>query len=117
MRKVYIILLALIPLALPSPIFAHAFVQLYTLPLPVWLYLYGGAAAVLISFVLIGFFVSKTNHNLDYPTLNLSKWSLIPFLTSARIKLFFKILSISIFTLTVGAGYIGSKNSTENFST
>ena len=117
MRKVFIILLALIPLALPSPIFAHAFGQLYTLPLPVWLYLYGGAAAVLISFVLIGFFVGRTNQNLDYQTLNLSKWLLIYFLTSDRIKFFFKILSISIFMLTVIAGYIGSKNPTENFST
>ncbi len=63
MRKVYIIFLALVLLALPSPVFAHAIGQLCTLPLPVWLYLYGGAAAVLISFVLIGLFVGRTNHN------------------------------------------------------
>ncbi|MEJ7652293.1 MAG: hypothetical protein WKH64_02520 [Chloroflexia bacterium] len=35
---------------------AHGFGQTYSLPVPLWLYLFGAAAAVVLSFVLVGFF-------------------------------------------------------------
>ena len=38
---------------------AHGFGQRYTLPVPLWLYLYGSAAVVILSFVLVGFFVRE----------------------------------------------------------
>ena len=44
-------------LALLAPaVAAHGFGRLYTLPVPVWMYLYGAAAALLASFALIAWF-------------------------------------------------------------
>ena len=37
---------------------AHSFGRMYNLPVPVWLYLYGAAAALAVSFLVIGYFVS-----------------------------------------------------------
>jgi hypothetical protein len=42
--------------SLARPAFAHGFGQTYDLPLPLWLYLWGAGAAVLISFVPISLF-------------------------------------------------------------
>lgn len=38
---------------------AHAFGQAYTLPVPLWLFLYGGAAAVILSFVVVSILVDR----------------------------------------------------------
>src|SRR6185312_16360461 len=39
---------------------AHGFGQRYDLPLPLSLYLFGGAAVVVVSFVVVGLFVRRT---------------------------------------------------------
>jgi hypothetical protein len=36
---------------------AHAFGQVYNLPVPLWLYLYTGAAAIVLSFLVVSYFV------------------------------------------------------------
>ncbi len=114
MRRILVLLITLLPLFAPRPAFAHAFGQLYTLPIPVSLYLFGGGAAVLVSFVFIGFFVRRGKNQLSYPTFEIPK---LPFLTSGHFKFLFKILSVLILILTVISGYTGSKASTENFAT
>jgi len=43
-----------------TPAGAHGFGQRYDLPLPLSLYLFGGAAAVAFSFVVVGLFVRST---------------------------------------------------------
>ncbi len=48
-------------------LFAHAFGQRYDLPVPLWLYIYGGAAAVLLSFVVVGYFVDKKRSTVRPP--------------------------------------------------
>jgi hypothetical protein len=50
--------LVLVPLA-ASPALAHGFEGRVDLPVPLWLYLYGAGAAVLLSFVVVGLFVGK----------------------------------------------------------
>lgn len=44
---------------LPAGAQAHSFGQIYTLPLPIWLYLWGAAAALIASFVVVGFFMHE----------------------------------------------------------
>jgi hypothetical protein len=39
---------------------AHAFVQPYTLPVPFWLYLYGCAATLVVTFMAMGYFARAT---------------------------------------------------------
>lgn len=48
-------------LAMAPPASAHMFVQSYSLPIPFWMYAYGGAGALLLSFIVIGAFASVSN--------------------------------------------------------
>ena len=116
MRKLIALLLLLPPVLSPQSVYAHAFGQLYTLPIPVWLYLYGGGAAILISFILIGYFVGASGNRESFRTFNISKLPLVHFLTSDKVKFFLKLSSILLFSLTVAAGYIGNKTPIDNFS-
>ncbi len=103
-----IIILTLISLfILPSPAYAHAFGQLYTLPIPLWLYLYGAGAALVVSFLIIGFF-AKEDSSLTLPKINIK-------LPSAAI-FFLKVLSIFLFLLTILTGFFGSQSGIENFA-
>ncbi len=44
----------------PRHTLAHGFGQRYDLPVPLWLWVTGGAAAVVLSFVVVGVFVRGT---------------------------------------------------------
>ena len=43
----------------PAMIVAHVFLAPYTLPVPFWLYLYGCAAALVLSFALLAYLASS----------------------------------------------------------
>lgn len=93
---------------IPETAYAHAFGQLYTLPIPLWLYLWGAAAALTISFVLIGFFATESR------PLNLPKFHLkIP---SGAI-LISKIFALMLFLITIFSGFFGAQTPTQNFAT
>lgn len=51
------LLLFLLLSFLPLSAIAHSFGRVYNLPVPVWMYLYGAAAALILSFIVIGYFV------------------------------------------------------------
>src|ERR1700736_1235116 len=67
-------ILALIAAAcgIATPSGAHGFGQRYDLPLPLSLYLFGTAAAVVFSFVVAGLFVRRPFPLNRYPRVNLS---------------------------------------------
>jgi hypothetical protein len=48
-------------LAIAPPVSAHMFVQSYSLPIPFWMYAYGAAGALFLSFIVIGTFASVSN--------------------------------------------------------
>ncbi len=92
-----------------SPIFAHAFGQTYTLPVPLWLFLYGGAAVVILSFVVVVFFVGSKQANSQYPERLVG--TLLPLLI--RIIAW---LSVLMYVLTILAGIMGTQSFTDNIS-
>src|SRR6266702_8217858 len=57
---------------LAAPASAHGFGQRYDLPLPLSLYLMGTAAAVVVSFVIVGLFVREVPKAQAYPHADLS---------------------------------------------
>src|SRR5580704_15431138 len=59
-----------------SPAGAHGFGQRYELPLPLSLYLFGTAAAVVLSFVVVGLFVRRAPRSLAYPHVDLRDYPL-----------------------------------------
>jgi hypothetical protein len=111
-----LILLAFVPLA-ARPALAHGFEGRVDLPVPLWLYLYGSAAAVLLSFVVIGLFVGKEHAPHRYPRFDLlavrpfrAVFAARPFLLGVRLA------SVALFLLVVFAGLFGSQSPGNNFA-
>lgn len=111
-----LLLLILNPILLPQPVSAHAFGKLYNLPVPFWMYLYGGAGALLVSFLVIGYFLNKTSKDLTYPSINLSKIAIFASLTNQRFLNILKGFSVFLFFLTIITGFIGEDSAYSNFN-
>lgn len=116
MRKWLIVLFIFLPFFIPKPAFAHAFGKLYNLPVPFWMYLYGGAAAIIISFLIIGYFFNKRSRSLSYPTRNLSRNNFFTALTKPWFLIAAKSVSVFLFLLTILTGLVGEDSAYANFN-
>lgn len=99
-----------------SPAFAHAFGQSFTLPIPVWIFLYGGAAAVALSFIVIGIFVGNDSGLLKSREKNLSKISFFKLVTGKTSRDILRFLSLFFFLLTIAAGLFGTADASSNIA-
>ncbi len=116
MKKAIFFLTFALSFLFPAPTYAHAFGQLYNLPVPFWFYLYCGAVTIAASFIIIAYFVSSASATLKYPTYNLSKFQLFKVLTKKASFIVLKIISVFLFILTVLSGYIGTNDPRFNFN-
>src|SRR5216683_808152 len=87
---------------LAGPAQAHGFGQRYDLPLPLSLYLFGTAAAVVLSFVVVALFAQHTPGARGYPRIDLGAY---PALAASL-----KLIAAGLFILTVAAGFIGDQD-------
>jgi hypothetical protein len=99
----------------PQTALAHSFGKLYTLPVPVWLYLYGAAAALLVSFLVIGYFVGtpQAAHR-NFATRPLPRafeWLAAP----AAVRVL-QLLSLALLLLSIATGLWGTRNPYANFN-
>ena len=104
-------------LAWSRPALAHGFGQRYDLPVPLWLYLYGAASAVLFSFVVFGLFVGERGAARDYPRLNLLRFGL--FRTTLAGRTFvsgMRVFSVAVFALVILTGLFGNQTPTLNLA-
>ncbi len=101
---------------LPGAAVAHSFGKLYNLPVPFWMYIYGAVAALLLSFLIVGYFVTAraaANHENSrdlietMPVRALRRVRLIPAL---------KTLSVCGLLLCVLTGLFGNRNPYVNFN-
>lgn len=99
----------------PSSAQAHTFGQLYNLPVPFWMYLYGGASALVVSFLAVGYFFNKKASYSSYPTINLSSGA-VRFIIGAPFLKILKFLALALFILAVATGIFGVNISTLNFN-
>src|SRR5712692_7591912 len=88
--------------ALAGPAAAHGFGQRYDLPLPLSLYLFGTAAAVVLSFVVVAMFARHTPGARGYPRIDLGAYPTV----AASLRL----IAAGLFILTVAAGFIGDQD-------
>jgi hypothetical protein len=117
MKKLSIYLtLFFLYLSVVPPSFAHAFGATYTLPIPFWLYLFSAVAALLISFLMIGFFTTSPQEADSFPSVSLKNNRLVDALTSRKAQIFYKSLSLFLFFLVVLTGLIGEDISAFNFN-
>lgn len=105
------VLAGLLLAAGPFPAAAHSFGMLYTLPVPVWMYLYGAAAALALSFLMIGYFVATpVQARRNFLT---SRWKE---LKAPRLLEDLRMLSVALLLLSSISGLVGSGNSYSNFN-
>ena len=92
-----------------SSAWGHSFGQTYTLPVPIWLYLFGAAAALIVSFLMVGYFVGVDSFDLDERESRV--WSVSPWLTCV-----FRYSSVGALALTIVAGFWGTDNAYRNIN-
>ncbi|MES2491516.1 MAG: hypothetical protein V4607_17155 [Pseudomonadota bacterium] len=101
----------------PSAAQAHSFGKLYNLPVPLWMYVYGAAAALLLSFLIVGYFLQAPKHS-DAPAsggdLTQSKFMRV----LRRIKLLsaLKLFSVFMLGLCIVTGLLGSQDPYRNIN-
>ena len=97
---------------LAGPALAHGFGGSYNLPVPLWLYLYGAAAAVVLSFVPLAIFSGKgRDAAYRYPRFDLFRIGPLGALLNARpLVAGLRLLSVALFALVIFAGLFGNQD-------
>jgi hypothetical protein len=96
--------------------FAHGFGQRYDLPVPLWLYVAGAAAAVAFSFVVVGVFVRGTARSHVYPRLNLLRFPIGRLLAHAVCLVSLKLIAVVFFVLLILTGLLGNPHPMRNLA-
>lgn len=110
------LLAILLTFVVPVPAFAHGFGQRYDLPLPLSFYLYGTAAAVAVSFVVVALFVrggaqTRARRGVNLLSHPFGRWLAHPGLVTV-----FRLVSLALFLVTVAAGLLGDQNPYRNIA-
>src|ERR687898_3179665 len=110
MRRVAVAALAFsLTLSDARPALAHGFGPTYDIPIPLWLYLYGAAAAVVLAFLPLALFSRKERDGpYRYPRFDLLRVRLLrTLLTSRLLTGGLRLLSVALFFIVVIAGLVG----------
>jgi hypothetical protein len=110
MRRVAVAALAFsLTLSGARPALAHGFGPTYDIPIPLWLYLYGAAAAVVLSFLPLALSSRKERDApYDYPRFDLFRVRLLRTLLTSNLLIGgLRLLSVAIFLVVVIAGLVG----------
>src|SRR6201997_828831 len=107
---------ALAAACLATPAAAHGFGQRYDLPIPLSFYLVGAAAAVVVSFLIVGLFVREAPRVRSYPRIDLFATPLGRWLASPSLALALKFLALAGFIITILAGFRGDQNPYRNIA-
>src|SRR5215203_4115068 len=109
-RRVHAVVFAFsLLLADAPPALAHGFGPTYDIPIPLWLYLYGAAAAVVLAFLpLVLFSRKERDAPYRYPRFDLFRVRLMKtILTSRLLTGGLRLLSVMLFFVVVIAGLVG----------
>jgi hypothetical protein len=109
-------LVAALVVWLPTTLSAHVFLQPYTLPVPFWMYLYGCAATLIVSFAIVGYFVGRPATRPTYRTCDVlpdgSTWQAAWEWTLRLLR----AAAVAALLLTITAGLIGTGDPTANIN-
>ncbi len=95
---------------------AHGFGRLYNLPVPFWLYAWGAAAVLLVSFAIVGYFATAPAAGAAPASRDLAGTPLIAALRRARLVAILKGLAVFALLLSIVTGFFGSRDPYRNFS-
>ena len=99
-----------------TPAAAHGFGQRYDLPIPLSFYLAGTAAAVVVSFVIVGLFVREAPRSATYPRVDLLAHPLGRWLAHPDLILALQLFALAVFIITIIAGVRGDQNPYRNIA-
>lgn len=108
--------LSTLALLAPGLAFAHSFGRLYNLPVPFWMYAYAATAALVLSFLLIGFFVNASAAAVEPASRDIRQARAVKVLRRLRLLPLLKILSVGMLLLCIATGFFGNPNPYQNFS-
>ena len=98
---------------LPGLAQAHSFGQVYSLPVPVWLYLYGAAAALLLSFLVVACMAGMQRASADYRDTELGQLEGV----AGRVLIgALRALALGGLALCIATGLWGTANPYGNFN-
>ena len=113
-RCAAVLALTLLVLTVPDRAFAHGFGIRYDIPVPFWLYAYGAAAAVVLTFVLL---VDTKPVPHRYPRFDLLRVGWFRAVFAGRpFLLGLRLLAVAIFSLIILSGLLGDQTPTANFA-
>jgi hypothetical protein len=95
---------------------AHGFGQRYDLPIPLSFYLIGTAAAVLLSFVVVGLFVREVPRRHEHLRVDLLGFPLGRWIASPGVALALQACVLVLFIITIMAGLRGNQNPYRNIA-
>ena len=110
------VIFVLCGLALTGEAHAHSFGRLYNLPVPFWMYLYGAAAALALSFLLAAYFVTAEFSAQTKPRRNLRESGWVRLLRRLRFITVMKLVSVAGLLLCLLTGFFGNRNPYLNFN-
>jgi hypothetical protein len=95
---------------------AHGFGQRYDLPIPLSFYLAGAAAAVVVSFVIVGLLVREAPRSRAVPHMDLLAYRLGRLIARPGVSLALALLGLGVFIITIIAGFRGDQNPYRNIA-
>ena len=101
---------------LPQISFAHSFGEPYKLPIPYWMYIYGAMAALVLSFLILGYFYSAEQASRPPRQFTLGGKKLNIFVKKFHIVTLLKLIILFCFGLAILSGLIGNQDSYRNFN-
>lgn len=109
--------LAAAGLLVPPAAQAHSFGIVYNLPVPFWLYAWGATAALVASFLVVGYFVSNTGAGQrEAWSVDLSGSVGVRLARRLRLMALLKVLSVGGLLLCMATGFAGTKSPYGNFN-
>jgi hypothetical protein len=105
-------LAGVLALLLPLAASAHAFGQTYVLPLPFWMYAFAASAALALSFVVVGYFMTAKDASRNAGSVEVA---VMPRLEVRMIGVL-RAISVALLALTLLTALFGTPNPFGNFS-
>lgn len=104
----------IVALTLPSAASAHGFGALYNLPVPLWLYGWGAAATLVVSFLVAALFLSSPPRPHADASLDLSDAAWVR--GARRLMPALRVFALFVLLLCIATGFAGHRDPVRNFS-
>jgi len=100
-------------LSLSGAALAHSMGVVYNLPIPFWMYAFAASAALILSFLIVGYFVTAQGAARNFRTIEVG----VPHIAAGGVTLrASRALSVAALLLTILAGIFGPANPFANFA-